>query len=346
MSAVKASRNIIPNFQEIAPSIWEYTPHHVYTSRQSTFKDNEAPSLILLCTWTGAQHRYIAKYTEEYRSLFPSTKIMVVTTSAKDLCFRNSHKKQLRMRPAVDRISSYKYFSDHGLSNGILLHVFSEGGSNKACELAEAYHDITATRLPVTAVCCDSTPGHPRYLRLVNALNKSLPQVPILRHTGLLFGSAVLGVTWVIYSCVKGRENNVITRTRRRLQDPTYFDLSAPRCYLYSKNDALIAWQDVQEHAEESQELDCPTIQVVFEHSAHVEHAKEEPERYWGAVMSTWRGTTAMKEKCPKVKIVVEAINYMDAMPNSVKKSYRWSDGDSQLTLLPDTRYTGYGIAI
>jgi hypothetical protein len=334
MAKVRTSNKNIPGFQLIAPAIWEFNPPCVYTPTCSVRKDIDAPSLILLCTWTGAQCRYIAKYTAEYRSLFPSTRIMVITTSAKDLCFRNSQRKQERLRPAVERISSYKYLTDHGMSNGILLHVFSEGGSNKACELAEAYYNITSTRLPVSALCCDSTPGHPRYLRLCNALNKSLPQIRVLRHTGLLFGSAVLGCIWILYVGVKGCENNVITRTRRRLQDPKHFDLTTPRCYLYSRNDDLIAWQDVQEHAEESMDQNIPVTQVLFEHSGHVGHAKQEPERYWNAVMATWRETGILEEKIPKLEIVVEEVD-ITSMTETVKKNNRWSDADSQRTLLP-----------
>lgn len=165
------------------------------------------------------------------------------------------------------------------------MHVFSEGGSNKACELAEAYFNITGKRLSFSALCLDSTPGHPRYRRLCNALNKSLPPIPVLRHTGLFFGSAVLGAIWLTYSFVKGGKNNVITRTRRRLLDPAHFDLTAPRCYLYSKDDALIAWQDVCEYAEESMQMGVPVKEVLFEGSGHVGHARHEPERYW---MQSW----------------------------------------------------------
>jgi hypothetical protein len=297
MTELKTPNDFIPHFDFIAPSIWEYTPR-LYTPAPFPPKDVDSPSLIILCTWTGAQPRYIAKYTAEYQALFPSSRILLITTSAKDLCFRNSMRKQHRMKPAVERISSFKYLNERALgSSGILLHVFSEGGSNKACELAKAYYNITATRLPVSALSFDSTPGHPRYMRLCQALNKSLPQVPVLRHVAMLFASITLGVIWILYTGVKGYENNVISRTRRRLQDPVYFDPNAPRCYLYSKGDSLISWQDVQEHAEESICAGMCVEEVLFEGSGHVGHAKEEPGRYWDAVLATWRRKDVMKEK-------------------------------------------------
>ncbi|OAL03311.1 hypothetical protein IQ06DRAFT_105883 [Phaeosphaeriaceae sp. SRC1lsM3a] len=318
----------LPGFTFLGPSIYEYTPSSIYRSPYTVEKFDGEPSLILLCTWTGAQNRYIAKYTAKYQSLFPTARIMVIATTAKDLCFRNSKRKQQRLKPAVERISSLEYLSACGNDAGTLMHVFSEGGSNKACELAEAYFAITGRRLTVSALCLDSTPGHPRYLRLCNALNKSLPPVPILRHTGLLFGSAVLGAIWITYVGIKGYENNVITRTRRRLLDPTHWDLSAPRCYLYSINDELIAWKDVNEHVEASVHMGVPVTEVLFEHSGHVGHAREDPELYWNAVMATWRSALARDEKTT-FTVTVE-----DVDSGRTTKEANWSDSDSQCTLL------------
>jgi hypothetical protein len=330
-----SSANMLPNFTLVAPSIYEHTPSSVYDHRSQSYKDADAPSLILLCTWTGARARYVVKYTAEYQSLFPHTRIMVITTTAKDLCLRNSKRKQSRLKPAIERISSLAYLlhaGDH--ASGILMHVFSEGGSNKACELAEAYFANTGQRLPVSALCFDSTPGHPRYLRLCNALNKSLPSIPLLRHTGLILGSAVLGAIWITYCGFKGFENNVITKTRRRLLDPTHFDLTAPRCYLYSKNDALIAYQDVCEHANESILKGIPVEEVLFEESGHVGHAKLEPDRYWRAVMATWRSAGAIEEKSG-LTIVIDEVEVEESDKTVLEE--RCSDADSQLMLLPNT---------
>ncbi|KAF2035074.1 hypothetical protein EK21DRAFT_54844, partial [Setomelanomma holmii] len=307
----------LPKFANIAPSIWEYSPAF-------GAKDTGAPFLILLCTWTGAQARYIAKYTAEYQRLFPSSRIMVVRTTTKDLCFRNSQRKQQRLNPTVEHISSLDYLNASSNDARVLMHVFSEGGSNKACELAEAYFVITGKRLPVSALCFDSTPGHPRYLRLCNALNKSLPPIPVLRHTGLLSGSVALGAIWITYSLIKGKENNVITRTRRRLLNPNHFDLSAPRCYLYSKD-------DVHEHAEESEDIGIHVTDVLFEGSGHVGHARQGPGRYWDAVMATWRSTCVEDEKA-NIAIIVEECRRVEF--DEKKESKRLSEADSQRTLL------------
>jgi hypothetical protein len=67
----------------------------------------------------------------------------------------------------------------------------------------------------------------------------------------------------------------------------------------------------------------------LFEGSGHVGHARQEPERYWRAVMATWRSAGVMEEKAGLVVVVTE-LDVEDS------KEKRWSDADSQLTLLPN----------
>ncbi|KAF2264136.1 hypothetical protein CC78DRAFT_447426, partial [Lojkania enalia] len=241
-----------------------------------------APDMIIIFSWTGAQGKNTAKYTDTYQTLFPNTSIFVITTSAKDLCFRSSRKKQSRLQPAIDRVRSY------GSIQNVLIHVFSEGGSNKAVEFAEAYHNTTGHLLPCSALCLDSTPGHARFVRLCNALRKSLPPYRILRYSGLIIGGTIIGGIWIIHHTFKGLDNNVISKTRRRLMDDTYWNLGAPRCYLYSKADELIKWQDVHEHASQASEAGIPVMEVCFERSNHCRHVAEDPEKYWDAVKAIW----------------------------------------------------------
>ncbi|KAF2621853.1 hypothetical protein BU25DRAFT_228452 [Macroventuria anomochaeta] len=283
MAKTKQPYDIIPGFQSIAPSIWVRICFSISTQSE----DDSTPCLIILMTWTGAHNRYISSYTSKYASMFPSSRMMVITTSAKDFIFRSSARKQKRLQQAVDYILSLRAELPLG-RKGILLHLFSEGGTNKGCELASAYRAATDTRLPISAMYLDSTPGHPRYLRLCSALSKSFPPVFVLRHLAKVTAVIVLGLVWVLYHVFIGYENNPVSRSREQLHDRMLFDLTVPRCYLYSKNDALIAWQDVYEHAGESMERCGCVTEVIFADSGHVDHAKIEPKRYWDTVKSVW----------------------------------------------------------
>ncbi|KAF2684443.1 hypothetical protein K458DRAFT_274493, partial [Lentithecium fluviatile CBS 122367] len=273
----------IPGFTPVAPSIWSYTPTLPFGV--ATWKHADSPpSVIIIFSWTGAHGRHVGKYTTVYQTLFPTTPILVITTSTIDLCLRSSKRKQERLSAAVQWILSLR---DH---DNILIHAFSEGGSNKAVEFAEAYQDTTGTRLPCTALCLDSTPGHPQYLRLCSALRKSLPPNPVLRGTGLVLGGAFLGSLWMLYCCFVGYSNNVISQTRERIADPRFWSLKTPRCFLYSEADDMIDWMDIREHMRDAMVQGIPVRDVRFEGSGHCKHAAEDPERYWRSVMSTWWG--------------------------------------------------------
>ncbi|KAF2010031.1 hypothetical protein BU24DRAFT_428065 [Aaosphaeria arxii CBS 175.79] len=277
---VKDRYDSIPGFSSIGPGIWEYARH---TPTQLSGKSEEqCPDLIFIFSWTGAGGRHILKYTQNYQILFPSSRILVVTTSIKDMALRTSKRRQRRLRPAIDHILQYK-------ANDILIHAFSEGGTNKAVEFAEAYYNETGQRLPATTVCIDSAPGKPRFMPLVNAVRKSLPPHPILRFGGLAISWIWFSLVWAIYIINGGKKTSPIAKTRRRLLDDRLWDFEAPRCYLYSRADDLIMWPDIQEHAIESREKGIPVTEAFFEKSAHCRHMADDPAMYWDAVIATWR---------------------------------------------------------
>lgn len=143
----------------------------------------------------------------------------------------------------------------------------------------------------------------------------------------------------MLYIGIKGFENNVISRTRRRIIDPTYFDPSAPRCYLYSKSDTLIAWQDVSEHVEETETAGIPVIDIPFETSEHVRHAKEDPQRYWDAVMTTWQQAQIREKHTPHLTFSETGCVVLD-LPKFPEFSEReWKDTDSLRNFLEVMRW-------
>ncbi|KAF1925254.1 uncharacterized protein M421DRAFT_70600 [Didymella exigua CBS 183.55] len=353
MVSTKVAHDAIPGFELIAPTIWDRIPS---TPSTPTVGISAAPSLVLLMTWAGAHGRPISKYTTEYANMFPSSHIMVVTTSLADLLFRSSKRKQHRPQPAVKYISNLQHIPCANTS-GILMHVFSEGGSNKACELATAYQCTTGSRLPISALYLDSTPGHRRFPRLCAALAKPLPPVPVLKHLALGVAAVLLGSVWAVHRVFQGRKNNVVSRSRAQLLDPTLFDLQVPPCYLFSKKDALIAWQDVEEHAAESMQQGACVAEVLFEASGHVDHARAEPARYRAAVTAVWRqsqergnrnkngyGEKGARAPCESQSQLskldfddFEAVAHTLCKPSRAHlEKHRWSNGaGSALTLLP-----------
>ena len=194
MVETKIPHNAVSGLELIAPTIWNRIPS---TRTPTPAGYVPTPSLILLMTWNGAHSRHISKYVTEYSTMFPSSHIMVITTSSADFILRSSKQKQRYLQPAIKYISNLQYIPCRN-SGGVLMHVFSEGGSAKACELASAYQRTTGTRLPLSALYLDSTPDHPRYLRLCSALAKSFPPMPVLKQFAIVIATAVLGIVWVL----------------------------------------------------------------------------------------------------------------------------------------------------
>jgi hypothetical protein len=251
----------------------------------SITKFNNQPSLIVLCTWTGAENRHIHSYQKKYQEKFPSTPGILIKTTIVDLCIRDSKSKQKRLQPAVEWIA--KRLQNSPIAEQILMHVFSEGGSNKACELAEAYLTEKEFRLPVSALILDSTPGLPHFRRLCNAASRSISPIPCTRVVSLLLSYVAVGTIWVAYRGIKGFENNIISMTRERLLNDRMWDLNAPRCYVYSEKDALVAPEDVEAHAI-SIKYSGTIILQKFDKSKHVNHARSYETAYWDAVWYTW----------------------------------------------------------
>jgi hypothetical protein len=254
---------------------------------------------VILCSWTGARLRPVEHYVRKYRDIFPLAGILVITTSAKDFILRSSKCKQKRLVPAVDFLRDTMKGVPARDWSGILMHVFSEGGSHKACEFAMAYHTATLCPLLVSAMCLDSTPGVPRFRRLCNALALTFPDACCLRSMASAVAFVTLGGMWIVYYAVLGYENNPVSRARVCLLDEKYFSKTAPRCYFYSEEDALVWSKDVEAHATASTTRKIPVTMKKFA-SEHVMHAQKHANAYWAAVMAVWvqRDQQASKQNC------------------------------------------------
>ncbi|KAK2071408.1 hypothetical protein P8C59_005836 [Phyllachora maydis] len=264
------------------------------TCSGSTTDFNLGPDLIIMTSWTGAHPKHVAKYIEGYQQLYPNTPIMVIRTVIQDLAFRSTKEKMATLAPAVDFICPGSATATPGslrpAYSNLLLHAFSEGGSNKAVCLAKAYLGTTGARIPVAAFVFDSTPGTPRFGNNLAAFRRSLPRNRAVRALGVPFGFVVLAITWVLFSLFVGYDNNAISKTRRALNDSRLWAIArAPRTYIFSEADDLIWWEDVEAHGVEAAKMHGVTSLLVrFKKSGHCNHVKENKLFYWNAVRKTW----------------------------------------------------------
>ena len=62
------------------------------------------------------------------------------------------------------------------------------------------------------------------------------------------------------------------------------------RCYVFSKGDKIVKWEDVVEHADEAESMGWSVEKEVFEGSGHVGHLVADSDRYWRIVRKLWTG--------------------------------------------------------
>jgi hypothetical protein len=287
----------LSEFKSLKPGLKIYSPGSTseHDSEPNPTNSQPPPSLILLLSWTGAVDKHISRYTNSYKNLFPSTPILLVTTSPADFLFRSSKQKQSRLDPAVDYIQDM-HSQEPGKGNKsmrILMHAFSEGGSNKACELAERYKSRTGNRLLISALFLDSTPGKPRYRRLCKGLACSYTSNPILRLMVIGIVSLPLGLKWIMYFTVFDYERNPISKTSKELLEHEYLD-PTNQCYLYCLGDEIVASQDIKKHVEQckakfsSEQYRGKSVEDHKYEGSHVNLTQD--TSYWDDIERTWKG--------------------------------------------------------
>ncbi|KAH7111159.1 hypothetical protein B0J13DRAFT_577002 [Dactylonectria estremocensis] len=280
-------------------------PYHLYSPQPVAHSakplnptPNDAPRLILLCTWTDASPKHILKYVNGYRILYPSSPILLVQTCSAD--FFSSASALSRKAELLVRMILQELQSEHSITEarGILAHALSNGGSGHLTCLARRYHSVTGLPLPIDALILDSTPTRPTFQALLTSLTMPLPStfwirqpLRVLISIGIFF--AYLLPRWI------GMSN---------LGDRTYHDLyalhdagkggdkdaqewiskEAVRTYIYSDVDVICSAADIEGHFQTAKGRGFCVTAELWEGSDHVAHMKFDPERYWRVVNETW----------------------------------------------------------
>jgi hypothetical protein len=260
--------NHLPDFKKLSDSILYYRPQFSPTESATP------PSLIILCTWVGAQPKHISRYTETYKQQYQNASILVIHAPLPYMVLTSDRLQQSRLKIAIDIICND--------DNGFLLHAFSNGGAVTATQLLNALP--LAHRQSLSALVLDSCPGQATYQRTAKAILISLPKIPFIRFTGAIviyiFLLIMLGVT-------KMGVENAISKARRRLNDETLLGSGIPRLYIYSKEDEMVWYSDVHDHAEEAKAKGYKSVsELMFEDSSHCAHVRAHEEKYWSEVSS------------------------------------------------------------
>ncbi|KAJ5359342.1 uncharacterized protein N7496_011755 [Penicillium cataractarum] len=288
-----ASDSLLECFHTIGESI------HLHESPARSLPDPASPSLVILCTWVGgATPRRINKYLAQYQEIFPTSSLLLITTNVPDTAFRPLTWIRANLKPArnainriVGREIGQNTVESSSRQRGILLHLFSHGGGNIASQLAlsmKAEPDRGALFFSnLRTIILDCCPGDDTFERMYAATRVSVPQTPVAQFLGKTVMYPALAV-------VNGFQQAGLVRAVKDLRDilnaPSTFGSTPRRLYIYSKEDIVIGWEDVQSHLEDAQNRGYSVGQVCFEQGPHCGLVMEDPNRYWDAVKNFWAG--------------------------------------------------------
>lgn len=238
------------------------------------------PDLILICGWMNASLRHISKYAAGHEKLYPSARILAITTTTYDTAFTTYTTNFMRIAPILEIL--YTLPPDAK----VLLHTFSNGGSWTSTLIARKYREKMGKALAPTVVILDSAPSRITYEATVKAFAVTLPKHPTIKTIGI--GFLHLFYWLYMFAYFVSRQPDLIEKTRQDLNNMTLMDIDTPRLYIYSEADDLVAWQHVEEHIEEARKLGFVVDSEKFDVSAHCGHLMRDEKRYWIAVQRLW----------------------------------------------------------
>ncbi|KAL1883974.1 Protein-lysine N-methyltransferase efm4 [Diaporthe australafricana] len=302
----------LPGFTKISNVVYLYRPSqedqgHARKPSASPSGSSSAPALppsspklIVLAGWMGAREPHLAKYTTRLQALYPDSPIIVLRS------FLYHFTTKARLHPvevaaAVPLVQSIMAEHKEGedgddeeaSSPEMLVHLFSNGGSAALRHLREQYAAASAgAALPRHVTVFDSAPGRFQVQRSVTAFMASAARAGALFRLALrLVVNCFFGLYWAAH--VPWGRAGYLDRTWLSHNDRAQNAAEVRRSYIYSEEDALVDYRDVEEHAASALRGGFVVARLEkFVGSAHVAHVRVDESRYWGVVKDTWENSS------------------------------------------------------
>lgn len=275
----------IPDFLRLSPTVYLHTP-----STTSPKGDSTNPGLIILATWANAPPKLITYYTAAYRKLFPTSSILLITTTFSHVFFTPTSSYHSYLAPILPVLDSIR--------GPIVGTVLSNGGAFAVTSLARLYTSTRGKPIALRALILDSAPGSPDVASAQQAILASTPPIlqrPIMRHLPNVLIRTFF-TSYLIFLKLKWQADP-LTLIRTDLLDEKPFPQDGKRTYIYSETDKIIASGAVKEHADQAEARGSVVRREEWKGSDHVAYAKTDEERYWTVVKATLAGGGSLKAK-------------------------------------------------
>jgi hypothetical protein len=262
-----------PQPVRLSNTITLYRPNPA--EKATTSNHGTGPEMIILCSWFRALPKHVAKYVHAHRQRYPQAQILVLESTVGDMMYTPYSVQRDRLSAVVDIIKGIA-----AANHEILLHVFSNGGSNTAVQLAEAWHSSQSSPFPATSMVLDSCPGSPSLKLAADAVVSSSPKSS---HWWAIIFAWTVVVPFVVFPTLLGGPN-IVALLRERLNEARLFSTRTRRVYICSSTDLMVPQEDVVSHYESARSAGYDAKLVEIDGSAHVSHVMKDPKRYWSAV--------------------------------------------------------------
>lgn len=281
----------IPGFTALSDQVF------VRDGDQTKEAGTSDPSVVIIYGWGDGLPQHVAKYAVGFREMFPCAKQVVVLSPIAKAMFTDLKQRSSYMVPVVDAVfppdAAAADAEKNKDSGTILIHAMSNTGAINYAATLNEYLQRYKKPMPHKLITLDSTPGGTdltwsnlrRWSRaMALGTAKWFPWPFVLTQSiwgfFLLLNSLYL---WLV------RRGHAGAWSRVASNDHTYATKKARRLYMYSKEDDLIGYEDIEEHVAESKEKGYAADTKVFVGSGHVGHMRMHPEAYWTAIYDSWK---------------------------------------------------------
>ncbi|KAI1815549.1 DUF829-domain-containing protein [Poronia punctata] len=284
---------IFPGHTRIANRI--YVRNESSSSEQKTTSTD--PTAIIIYGWGDGRPKNVGKYADGYHALFPSARIFVVINPILDATTQTLGRRTQTMMPLIDALFPEKAGGDER----IILHIMSNTGGIYAAATLNAYRERFGqdTCLPHHLCVSDSTPGSLNFGTEVWRWSRAMAMgVPKWVPLPFVFSQFLccLFLCIVFYAAqAAGIEPSGPYSVRVFLEH----DMTTPRAlrlFMYSREDDLIHWEDLEEQAAIAKRKGYRTVLERFEGSPHVGHMRVHPKQYWAAILRSWNQAMEMED--------------------------------------------------
>jgi hypothetical protein len=251
------------------------------------------------CSGSGQGENTLQNLLEIYQKIAPNARILLIQSAVSIMAssYNHQHKEIQSAASAILDLLDERT----NKQPKILLHTFSNGGTNTATQLLVVLRGLRQKPLPLVGLLCDSCPAKGEYWKSYDAMRFSLPKgfASLILGPILIHGLLILLYTWI----ARGNEplENLMRRTLLDTQTigPGWEsgngsaggDSAGRICYLFSKKDRMCHWEDVRGHPADARVQKWQTQEVLFEGSAHCARLRTDEVKYSAAMKATWDGT-------------------------------------------------------